>query len=75
MGSRCRTWVTINADADPLMNRMHKPDPKLPADQQDKRSVVVIEPEHFDVWLAGAVDDARSLIRLAPTAVFAAGPD
>lgn len=35
--------LTINADSHPLMRRMHKPDPKLPADQQDKRSVVPIE--------------------------------
>lgn len=38
------TMPTVNADADPLISRMHRPDPKLPPDQQDKRSVVVIEP-------------------------------
>lgn len=32
------TMLTINADHHPLMSRMHKPDPKLPPDQQDKRS-------------------------------------
>lgn len=31
--------LTLNADNHPLMNRMHKPDPKLPPDQQDKRSL------------------------------------
>ena len=53
---------------------MHKPDPHLPDDQQDKRSVVVIEPADFDAWLSGSMDEAKALIRLAPTAVYAAGP-
>ena len=69
------TMLTVNADADPLMSRMHRPDPKLPPDQQDKRSVVVIEPSNFDAWLEGSIDDARTLIRLAPRDVYSAGPD
>ena len=35
--------LTVNADSHPLMSRMHKPDPKLPTDQQGKRSVMPIE--------------------------------
>ena len=54
------TMLTINADRHPLMSRMHKPDPKLPPDRQDKRSVIPIEPEDWDEWLtctpARAVD-------------------
>lgn len=68
------TMLTINADAHPLMSRMHKPDPKLPADQQDKRSVIPLEPEGYDIWLAGAVADARGLLRLSPAGLFEAGP-
>jgi putative SOS response-associated peptidase YedK len=30
--------LTLNADSHPLMRRMHKPDPKLGPDQQDKRT-------------------------------------
>ena len=43
------TMLTLNADAHPLMGRMHKPevDPKtkqkLPLERQDKRSVIPIE--------------------------------
>jgi len=40
------TMLTQNCDAHPLLNRFHKPDPKLPADKQDKRSVVPIEREN-----------------------------
>ncbi len=68
------TMLTLNADAHPLMRRMHKPDPKLGPDQQDKRSVVPIEPPDVDRWLFGTLDDARSLIKLAPVEVFEAGP-
>ena len=64
------TMLTINADSHPLMSRMHKPDPKLPADQQDKRSVIPIEMQDVDQWLAGSQAEARLLLRLAPVSVF-----
>lgn len=68
------TMLTMNADEHPLMSRMHKPDPKLAPDKQDKRSVVVIERGDEDAWLSGSESDAMALIRLAPVGVFAAGP-
>lgn len=68
------TMLTINADAHPLMSRMHKPDPKLPADKQDKRSVIPIELADVDQWLAGTVAEASQLLRVAPVEVFNAGP-
>ena len=68
------TMLTINADAHPLMSRMHKPDPKLGPDQQDKRSVIPIELGDVDAWLAGTVVQAQELLRLAPIEVFEAGP-
>lgn len=58
----------------PLMRRMHKPDPKLPPDQQDKRSVIPIELGDVDQWLAGTVEEASKLLKLAPVEVFDAGP-
>ncbi|MCG8985259.1 SOS response-associated peptidase family protein [Delftia acidovorans] len=68
------TMLTINADTHPLMSRMHKPDPKLPADKQDKRSVIPIELADVDQWLAGTVAEASQLLRVAPVEVFQAGP-
>lgn len=68
------TMLTINADAHPLMSRMHKPDPKLGPDQQDKRSVIPIELADVDLWLSGTVAEASQLLRLAPVGVFQAGP-
>ena len=64
------TMLTINADRHPLMSRMHKPDPKLPLNQQDKRSVIPIEVGDVDQWLAGTVAEAQELLRLAEAEVF-----
>lgn len=58
------TMLTMNADHHPLMSRMHKPDPKLPPDGQDKRSVVPLPPESWDEWLAGTVQQAQALFEL-----------
>lgn len=60
------TMLTINADSHPLMSRMHKPDPKLPADQQDKRSVIALADQDIDDWLAGSQEQAQSLLELPP---------
>ncbi len=68
------TMLTINADAHPLMNRMHRPDPKRPPNMQDKRSVIPIERADVERWLYGTQDDARDLMRLAPAEAFDAAP-
>ena len=68
------TMLTLNADAHPLMNRMHKPDPKLGPAEQDKRSVVPIELADADQWLHGTTEQAAKLAKLATVDVFYAGP-
>lgn len=68
------TMLTLNADAHPLMSRMHKPDPALPPDQQDKRSLVLLEKGDWQAWLSGTVEEAKRLIRLTPEEAFEAGP-
>jgi len=68
------TMLTLNADDHPLMRRMHKPDPKLGPDQQDKRSVVPIEPEDVDTWLHAPLPVAQQLVRLAAVDVFSESP-
>ncbi len=67
------TMLTLNADGHPLMSRMHKPDPKVPPDQQDKRSVVAIELRDVDTWLRGSIDEAFELVRVPHVEVFEAG--
>ncbi len=60
------TMLTLNADAHPLMRRMHKPDPKLGPTEQDKRLVVAIDFPDVDTWLHGTVAQAALLVTLAP---------
>lgn len=67
------TMLTQNCDHHPLLRLMHKPDPKLGPDQQDKRSVVPIEPEHWDQWLNGSQEQALELIRVPALELFVHG--
>ena len=68
------TMLTVNADGHPLMGLMHKPDPKLPPERQDKRSVVPVELADVDTWLNGANDAAARLVRVPPAEAFDAAP-
>jgi len=68
------TMLTLNADHHALMRRMHKPDPKVGPNAQDKRSVIPIEAGDVDQWLAGTVAEAQQLLRLTPVEAFVAGP-
>lgn len=68
------TMLTLNADAHPLMSRMHKPDPAYGPEEQDKRSVIPIELADVDRWLSGTLAEASELIRLPDEGVFVAGP-
>ncbi len=56
------------------MSRMHKPDPKLLSDQQDKRSVVAIELQDVDTRLRGSVVEAMQMVRVPPVEAIDAGP-
>jgi putative SOS response-associated peptidase YedK len=68
------TMLTLNADAHPLMNRMHRPDPKRPPNMQDKRSVVPLELTDVDLWLTAPIEQAAALVRPAPVELFEAAP-
>lgn len=68
------TMLTMNSDAHPLMRRMHKPDPRLGPDEQDKRSVIPIDLADVDQWLTGTVAEAQALLNLPPVETFEAGP-
>lgn len=49
--------LTVNADEHPLMQRFHKPG-------DEKRSVVVLEPEDYESWLHARTEaEARSLLQ------------
>ena len=50
------TMLTINADNHPFMSQFHKP-------EDEKRSIVVIEPEHRQDWLNMHHEDAFELLK------------
>jgi hypothetical protein len=56
------------------MRRMHKPDPKLGPEAQDKRSVIALEIDEVDRWLHGTLDQATGLLKLALVDCFDAAP-
>lgn len=68
------TMLTQNCDGHPVLSRMHKPDPQLPADRQDKRAVVPIERADWDAWLHGSPSQALALIRTPPPGLLRHGP-
>lgn len=62
------TQLTVNADAHPLMNRMHRPD-------DEKRSLVILPASDYDDWLACRdMEAARSFLRLFPATLMSAKP-
>lgn len=67
------TMLTINADSHPIMSRMHKPDPNLPPDRQDKRSIVAIEGGDVARWLQGTREEAAALMRPPDAGLMDAG--
>lgn len=52
---RSMTMLTINADDHPFMSQFHKP-------ENEKRSIVVIEPEHRSDWLNMTHESAYKLL-------------
>jgi putative SOS response-associated peptidase YedK len=67
------TMLTQNCDAHPLLALMHKPDPQLPADAQDKRTVIPIERNDWDKWLNGTLEEAMTLVKLPEPDLFVHG--
>jgi putative SOS response-associated peptidase YedK len=67
------SMLTCNCDGHPLLGRLHKPDPKLPAEAQDKRAVAHVDPEHWEQWLHGSIDEALQLVVPQPAEVFDQG--
>ena len=49
--------LTVNADAHPLMKRLHKP-------EDEKRMVVILRPEDYAEWLSCPVAEARKFFRM-----------
>ncbi|MEQ5844268.1 SOS response-associated peptidase (plasmid) [Paraburkholderia acidicola] len=62
------SMLTLNADDHMLMKRMHRPN-------DEKRSVVIIQPGDYDEWLHTTnVEAARSMLQLRPAEEMWAEP-
>jgi putative SOS response-associated peptidase YedK len=62
------SMLTINADGHPLMQRFH-------AAEDEKRSIVVVTPGHYEAWLGADAEQARLLLDNFDPAAFTAMPD
>lgn len=58
--------LTINADTHPIFRELHKPDPKLPPDRQDKRMVVILNEDSYEAWLDAPVEQSWDFMRQFP---------
>ena len=60
------TMLTINADQHPLMNLFHKP-------TDEKRMVVILEPEQFEDWLQAPATRSMEFLQPFPAEGLRAG--
>lgn len=58
--------LTINADRHPLMNLFHKP-------TDEKRMVVILEPEQFEGWLQAPATRSMEFLQPFPAGGLRAG--
>lgn len=65
------SMLTQNCDAHPILSLMHKPEPDLPANAQDKRTVVPLEPADWEQWLFGNTEEALQLVKVPPCELIA----
>jgi putative SOS response-associated peptidase YedK len=62
------SMLTINADGHPLMSRFHKPD-------EEKRMLVLLEPQQYQGWLEGALVNDPEVYRPCPAEQLVAVAD
>jgi putative SOS response-associated peptidase YedK len=57
------TMLTVNADDHAVFKLLHKP-------QDEKRMVVILNPDSFETWLKGSEREAWELVRQCPAEVL-----
>ena len=57
------TMLTVNADDHAVFKLLHKP-------QDEKRMVVILNPDSFETWLKGSESEAWGLVRQCPAEVL-----
>lgn len=66
-GQASFSMLTLNADAHPILNRLHKPD-------DEKRSLYIVPADEYDLWLGATPGEARAMLMLLPPERFAIAP-
>jgi putative SOS response-associated peptidase YedK len=61
------SMLTINADGHPVMGAFHRP-------TDEKRSLVIVPPEHRQRWLSATSQQALDLLQAMPATEFASQP-
>lgn len=61
------TMLTINADGHAIMQNMHKP-------EDEKRMVVILNPDSYDAWLKATPEESGDFLRLYPAEKLIAEP-
>jgi putative SOS response-associated peptidase YedK len=61
------TMLTINADAHPVFNRLHRPG-------EEKRMVVILDEADYDAWLEAPLERARDFLKPYPAEWLSAEP-
>lgn len=69
------TMLTINADTHPIFNQLHRPNPKMPADKQDKRMVVIVPEAQYTAWLDATPERSVDFLRQYPADRLVATPE
>jgi putative SOS response-associated peptidase YedK len=59
--------LTLNADDHPVLKNFHKPG-------DEKRSLFIVPPNEYDLWLGATADEARAMLTLLPPEQFDVGP-
>jgi putative SOS response-associated peptidase YedK len=69
------TMLTINADRHPIFRHLHRPDPKLSPQSQDKRMVVVLNESDYGPWLGATAQQSREFLVQYPADKLIAAPE
>ena len=67
VGRTTFSLLTLNADAHPVLRRFHKPG-------DEKRSLFIVPPAEYDLWLSAKPEEAHAMLMLLPPDCFDVGP-
>lgn len=69
------SMLTLNADTHSIFRELHRPDPKRPAEKQDKCMVVILNEDAYDAWLEVPAEKSLDFMRQYPAEQLWAVPE